>query len=149
MATSQQIVDDAAEGIRIIGNIASAEEKVMPYAIMIGGLFPGVATVLAAISIAQPWIDKVAAYAPTIAAAVDKGAPVIDAIRDHAPEVMDHLKSAYASLASAHPGMSGITAGDIGDVMAAELFKTLLANSFFGNSNFTPQDARFDRDREH
>ena len=149
MATSQQIVDGAAEGIRIIGNIASVEEKVMPYAIMIGGLFPGVATVLAAISVAQPYIDKVAAMAPTVADAVDKGAPVLDAIRAHAPDVLVHVKSAYAALASSHPGMVGVTAADVGDVVAGEFFKTLLANSFFGSSNFTPQDPRFDRDSAH
>lgn len=141
--SSQQIVDGAAAGIRIIGNIASVEEKVMPYAIMIGGLFPGVATVLAAISIAQPYINKAAELAPTVAAAVEKGAPVLDAIRAHAPEILGHVKSAYAALASSRPGMTGITAGDVGDVVAAEFFKTLLTNSFFGASNFTPQDSRF------
>lgn len=141
MLTSQKIVSDAATGIKIIGDIASVEKRVMPYAMMIGGLFPGVATVLAAVSIAQPYIDKVAEYAPQVATLVqDRGVPVIDAIKSVAPSALGHLKSAYAALAKADPTLSHVTLADITDAMAAEMFKTLMAGSFF-----TPQDPRFNR----
>jgi hypothetical protein len=135
---SQQIVDGVAEGIRIVGKIASVEKSVMPYAIMIGGLFPGVATVLGAIAAAQPYINAVAQYAPTVAAAVDKGAPILDAIREHAPEAIGHMKSVYATIAAADPTLSHVTAGDVTDAMAAEMFKAIFCSNFF-----TPQDPRF------
>lgn len=139
--TTQQLVTGAAEGIRIIGNIASIEEKVMPWAMMIGGLVPGVATVLGAIAIAQPYIDQVAAHAPEIADLVqNRGVPVVDAIKRVAPPVLDHLKNAYAALAKADPTLRHVTAADVTDAIAGEMFRSMMAASYF-----TPQDPRFDR----
>lgn len=137
---SQTIVDDVAKGVKVVGAIASVEEKVMPYAMLVAGLFPGAASVLAAIAIAQPYIDKVAQYAPTVAAYVEKGVPVVDAIKQHAPEVIDHLKSAYATLKGIEPNFANITADDVSETVAIEFFKTLAGNNFF-----TPRDPLFDR----
>ena len=138
---SQTLVDDVAKGVKIIGEIASVEEKVMPYAMMIGGLFPGVATVLGAIALAQPYIDKVAQYAPQVSDVIEqKGVPVVDAIRQVEPALMGHIKSAYSALAAADPTLSNLSAGEISDAVAGEFFKTMLAANYF-----TPQDPRFDR----
>lgn len=139
--TIEQLVHDAAAGIRVLGGIASVEEKVMPYAIMLGGLVPGVATVLAAIAVAQPYIDQVASHAPAIADLVDKeGVPVVEAIKRIAPPVIDHLKNAYATLAKADPTLDHVTLADVTEAVAGEMFMTLWRGSFF-----TPQDPRFDR----
>lgn len=90
-----------AKGIQVVAEVATVESRLMPYAMMIAGLFPGAASVLAAISIAQPYIDKAVAAAPAIEAAVVAGAPIIDAIQTDGPEVLAHIKTAYSIMASA------------------------------------------------
>lgn len=141
----QKFVHDAAVGIRVVGGIASVEEKVMPWAIMLAGLVPGAATVLGAIALAQPYIDQVAAHAPQVANLVDnEGVPVLDAINRVAPKILDHVKSAVAILRQGDPTLSHVTAGDIADAVAAEAFKGFFGD-VFKNSEFSPQDPRFDR----
>lgn len=141
----QRLVHGVAEGVKIIGGIASVEEKVMPWAMMIAGLVPGAATVLGAIALAQPYIDKAAEYAPQVANLVDnEGVPVLDAINRVAPPILDHVKNAITTLRSSDPTLSHVTAAEIADAVAAEAFKGLFGD-VFKNSEFTPQDARFGR----
>ncbi|HEY6032055.1 MAG TPA: hypothetical protein VIU44_15900 [Gaiellaceae bacterium] len=145
MATSQQIVDDVARGIKILGAIASAEQKVEPYAVFISSFVPGLGSAVAAVALAQPYIDKVAQYAPQVAAIVqNEGVPVVDAMRSVAPEIIGHVKTAVAMLQRSDPTLSHVTVADIADVVAAQAFAGFFGD-VFKNSEFSPQDPRFDR----
>lgn len=145
MPTDQQIVDGVAQGIRVIGAIASIEERVEPTAVFLASFVPFLGTAVAAVALAQPYIDKVAQYAPQVADVVQtKGVPVVDAIKTVAPEILDHVKHAVAILQSSDPTLSHVTAGDVADAVAAEAFAGFFGD-VFKNSEFSPQDPRFSR----
>ena len=119
MSDGAQIAANIAKGIEIVAKIAAVEEKVMPYAMLIGGLFPGVASALSIIAIAQPWIDKAVAAAPAVEAAVQAGAPIIDAINSAGPQVLDHFKQALAVYRGGSPQ-------EISDNLAIEAFAPMV-----------------------
>lgn len=145
MTTSQQIVDDVASGIKILGAIASVEEKVEPYAVFISSFVPGLGSAVAAVALAQPYIDKVAQYAPQVAAVVqNEGVPIVDAMRAVGPDIVDHVKTAVALLQRSDPTLSHVTVADIADVVAGQAFASFFGD-LFKDSEFSPQDPRFDR----
>lgn len=145
MPTDQQIVDGVAQGIRVIGAIASIEERVEPTAVFLASFVPFLGTAVAAVALAQPYIDKVAQYAPQVADLVqNKGVPVVEAMREVGPEVIGHVKAAVAILQRTDPNLSHVTALDIGDAIAAEAFRGFFGD-VFKNSEFSPQDPRFGR----
>ncbi len=123
MATGTEIAHGVATGIGVLAKIATVEKNVMPYATFIAGFFPGAASILSAIAIAQPWIDKAVAAAPAIEAGIEAGAPIIDAINQAGPQVLTHIKTAIAVLSNADPEIPGtaMTAADVtdGDAVAA------------------------------
>ena len=122
MATGTEIAHGVATGISVLARIASVEKNVMPYATFIAGFFPGAASILSAIAIAQPWIDKAVAAAPAIEAGIEAGAPIIDAIQNAGPQVMTNIKTAYATLANADPSIeeSYASPDEVSDETAAQ-----------------------------
>lgn len=122
MASGKDIAGGIAKGIEVLAKIGQIEHNVMPYATFIAGFFPGAASVLAAIAIAQPYIDKAVAAAPLLEKAVSDGAPIIDAIQSSGPGVLSSLKHAYAIFANADPARpeEGMTAADVSDEEAVK-----------------------------
>jgi len=123
MTEGEEIAARVANGIRVIASIAAVESRVMPYATFVAGFFPGMASILAAVQIAQPWIDKAIAAAPAIEAGIEAGAPILDAINNAGPQVLTHIKTAYAIMVNADPARpeEGLTADDIPDMDAVAI----------------------------
>lgn len=113
-----QVAQRVAAGIAVVAKIAAVEKGVMPYATFIAGFFPGAASVLSAIAIAQPFIDKAIAAAPAVEEAVIAGAPIIGALQANGPEVLDHLKTAFAIFHNSIPGSPQIAPADVSDETA-------------------------------
>lgn len=140
MATGQQVAQNVAQGIEVLATIGRTERTIMPYATFIAGFFPGVASVLAAIQIAQPYIDKAIAAAPAVEAAITSGAPIFDAIQQAGPSVLTHIKEAFAIFANTDPTRPeiGITAADVSNEDALRAAGPIL----FGRAWTTQEEAR-------
>lgn len=128
MASAQDLTRRVANGIEVLATIGRIEKNVMPYATFIAGFFPGAASVLSAIAIAQPYIDKLVTAAPAVEAAVVAGAPILQAIHDSGPSVLQHVKQVFAIFANADPARpeTGLTADDVSDADAVTFAGPLL-----------------------
>lgn len=112
----ESVAQNVAKGIGVIAEIGSVESRIMPYATFIAGFFPGAASILAAIQIAQPFIDKAVAAAPLVQTAILDGVPIYEAIDNNAPQMIGHIKQAIAIFRNGDPSDPvGITADDISD----------------------------------
>lgn len=104
----------------LVGQVAQFGTQALPVARFVAGFFPGMAPVLQAIEIAAPIIAKVAAAAPQVASAIDKGRPIIAAIEQAAPNMLPNLKAIYAIAVNHDPARpeTNMTAEDVSDAEA-------------------------------
>lgn len=114
---AETIAHDAAIGITVVGKVASGIDHVLPWLMLAGGLVPGADTVLAALQIARPVLERIAAVAPVAVAAINDGEPIIAAIDRAGPQVLADLKDMLAIVTSAKIGVR-ITRDDVSDADA-------------------------------
>lgn len=121
-STATTVVDTAVNVTNLIGGIAKFGTNALPVARFIAGFFPGLGSVLAAIEIAAPIIQKIAIAAPIIADAIDKGRPIIDAIAATGPGMLPNFKALYAIAVNHDPARpeTAMTAADVSDQDAAK-----------------------------
>lgn len=101
--SATQIANAVATGAGIVGNVAGVAGNVLPYINLVAGFFPGAASVISAIQIAQPIIAKIAAVAPVAVKAIEAGGPIFEAIDKASPALLPHIKDLYAVFANADP----------------------------------------------
>lgn len=104
-------------GISIVGSTAGIANKVLPWVNLVAGFFPGAASVIAALQIAAPIIEKIAVVAPIAVKAIEAGTPIFNAIDGASPDLLSHIKQLYAVFANADPSRpeTGMTAADVSD----------------------------------
>lgn len=104
----------------LVGQIATFGTQALPVAEFVAGFFPGMAPVLQAVRLAAPYIAKVAAIAPQVADAIDKGRPIISAIEQTAPTLLPNLKAIYAIAVNHDPARpeTHMTEADVTDAQA-------------------------------
>lgn len=114
------IAQSIEKDVAIVGEVSSVAVKIEPWINLVGGLFPGVTSVLAAIQIAAPIIQKIAVSAPIATQAIEAGMPVFEAIDKASPELLAHIKALYAIFTNADPTRpeTNMTADDVSDVEA-------------------------------
>jgi hypothetical protein len=114
------IAGTAISVTNLVGEIAKFGTQALPVAEFIAGFFPGMAPVLQAVRIAAPYIEKIAAAAPQVAAAIDKGRPIITAVEETAPTMLPNLKAIFAIAVNHDPAdpRTNMTAGDVSDEQA-------------------------------
>lgn len=119
--STEQIAQNVVSGIKVLAAVAKTESKLIPYATFIAGFFPGAASVLSAIQIAQPYIDKAIAAAPVVETAISEGIPILEAIDNSGPNVLSSIKKAIAIYTNADPSTpeTSMTENDVSDDEAA------------------------------
>lgn len=117
-----QIADVAVNVTDLIGGIAKFGANALPVARLVAGFFPGLGSVLAAIEIAQPIIQKITAGAPIVVDLINKGRPILDAIAEAGPGMLPNFKKLYAIAVNHDPARpeTDMTAADVDDDEVAE-----------------------------
>lgn len=110
---------------KIAGEVAGAADSIAPYAMIVAGLFPGAASVLAGLQVAEPIIKKIAQIAPAAVQAIETGMPILAAF-DKTPELMPELKNLYSVLSAADPTVPTMAPSEITDRQAVILAGPLL-----------------------
>lgn len=80
----------------LIAKVASFGEKAMPVAQLIASIIPGGGVVVSAIGLALPYIQKAAAAAPAVNAAIAAGVPIAEAIQKNGPDLLTSIREIYA-----------------------------------------------------
>lgn len=111
------IAKDLETGAEFVGNLTGIADKVLPWANLILGWFPGVTSVIAGLQIAAPIIHKISVAAPIAAKLIAAGEPIAASLDKAAPELLAHFKQLYAVLANHDPLRPEIkmTAGQVTD----------------------------------
>jgi hypothetical protein len=113
--------------------------------------------ILAALTVADPIIAKVAAAAPSVGDGIEAARPAIDAAQKVAPEVLKHVKEVLATAINLDPDQPDrtlpgagfdVSEGEI-EAFAGRMLRDTPLAALFKASLFTPQDARFDRQTPH
>ena len=108
---------------------AQGIERLAPAIELIAGFFPGAASVVAALQLAEPYIEMVSRAAPAVRHAIESGAPVFKAI-DDTPDLMAAIKEVVAALTNGDPIQKPmgepLTADDISDEDAIKFAGPLL-----------------------
>jgi hypothetical protein len=122
MVDLHKLADGAVTVTDIIGRVAAVGDKVLPALQLIAPFIPipYASNIIAALTIAQPWIDKIAAGTPVIEKAIQDGMPVIDALQARLPSLIGDFKQVYAIAANADPlhPATDMTAADVSDEQA-------------------------------
>lgn len=115
-----RLADMAITVTDIVGGVASFGVKALPVAEFIASFIPGAAPAVAAVRIAMPYIVKVAAAAPVVKDAIEKGRPIFDAIQDHGPSLLPDLKKIYAIAVNHDPAKpeTVLAASEVSDKQA-------------------------------
>lgn len=100
-----------------VGSVAGIAGNVLPWINLVAGFFPGAASVLSAIQIATPIIERIAKAAPIAVNSIEAGKPIFQAIDQASPALLPHIKELYAVFANADPTRpeTAMTAADVSD----------------------------------
>jgi hypothetical protein len=111
------IAKQISGGIGVVGSIAGTAQSVLPWVNLVAGFFPGAASVISALQIAAPIIQKISEIAPVAVQAIEAGQPIFDAIEKAGPDLLPHIKALYATFANADPTRpeTEMTADDVSD----------------------------------
>ena len=115
------VADTAITVTQVVGSLARYGKQAAPVARFIASFIPGLAPVVAAVDMAAPWLEKIAAAAPAVEQALDKGRPIFDAIEKTAPDVLPALKNVYAIAGNHDPARpeTDLKAADVTDAQVA------------------------------
>jgi pyridoxine 5'-phosphate synthase PdxJ len=83
--------------------VAGFGDKALDVAELVAGIFPGGGTIVTAIRQADMVIERIAAAAPKVRAAVEAGTPILEAAQQHGPALIENLKALYAIAVNADP----------------------------------------------
>lgn len=107
----------------MIGQLAVFGSKALPMVRIIAPFvpLPFFSAVVEGLTVAQPWIEKIALGAPLLEKTIADGEPVLAALRDKAPELLADFKALFAIAVNHDPARpeSGMTADDVSDSDAA------------------------------
>lgn len=130
----------------LIGRLALAGEKALPVidAVAQWVPIPYVGAIVHALDIAAPYISKIAQGAPIVAKLIEAGTPAIEALQKASPDLLHNFKELYAVAVNHDPERpeENMTASDVTNEQVASF-----TGSIFERSFFTPQDPRFERDK--
>lgn len=119
----------------------------LPIAQFAAGFIPGLLPALTVLTIALPYLQKIAAAAPLVHNGIVQAEPIAAAIRAASPDLVQTLRELFAVTLNADPAKpeTGLTADDV----SAEDAIFFATKSFFERSFFLPQDPRFARATEN
>lgn len=130
----------------VAGEAASVSQSASDVATFLNGvklvssLVPGLSSVIAVLDIAQPIIQKIAAGAPMVHAALEAGTPIIDAVELHGADILPHVRQLLALALNADPARAetNASASSVDDQ----------ETTAFGALIFTPGHTNAEQQRE-
>jgi hypothetical protein len=127
MESVDQIAAKTVTFVDVVGGLAKFGDSALPVLQFISPFIPipYASNIIAALTLAQPYLDRVASVAPVVAKAVQDGAPIIDAFQANGGNVLADFKEIYAIATNADPTKTSdappITAADVSDSQAFHL----------------------------
>lgn len=119
--SAEEALSNVEKGVNIIGQIASGVDSALPYVTLIAGLFPGAASVIAALQIAAPIIKKIAVAAPVAVKALQQGEQIAAAIDKASPEMLGQFKQLYSIFSKVDPEVQSVEPEEVTDQKAYEI----------------------------
>lgn len=111
------IVHNAAVLVEGAGGAAKVASYVLPVVGLFAGLIPGGGTVISAMQIAAPWVEKVAAGAPVLAKLIEQGEPIIDAVRKAGPDMLPGIKHLISIATGTNDAVPTLAPDEVTDEM--------------------------------
>jgi hypothetical protein len=124
---SAQTALSVVEGVTSVAQLAvSVGRGALPIARFVAGFFPGAAPVVDAITIAAPWLERIASMGAPVKTAIHAGTPIFDAFDKSGPQLLNAFKEVYAIAVNKDPERKeeNLTADDIDDAVVMKEFVT-------------------------